>query len=362
LYRAQNLLDVALGIEVRFHNWSPLDVNVPRPHGFRVIEEVDGKPCTEWRGDTSGKLAVYLLRKIGLDFFSMIRKLTSILGERPSHLGIKDANAVTSQLIYTRKKSLDEYQEDNFSLRFLGYTQGKLNHTGNMFEIDLIGANQEELRKRVETIVREGVLPAYIGYQRFGTRRPTTHVVGKMLVKGEWCNAVYFILGFPYIWENENIRRFRAHFMDEGNGSCHIPMQERRVLLELRKSGSCVRALKASLVPLKFFVESYQSYLFNRLLSKKLLEGSVNYGDKLTVTVRRERCDKDCRELFDEEGVETLSVPQLGLNLKDLTREAYMRVRGLSLRENTLVFSLDRGMYATILLSEILGGDARNYT
>ncbi|MEM0063894.1 MAG: tRNA pseudouridine(13) synthase TruD [Metallosphaera sp.] len=358
-------LDIAIGIEFKVHEWEPLKAEIPRPDGFKVVEEIDRRPCNEWKGADSGKYAVYLLRKRGLDHFSVMAKLTKILGERPGYLGIKDANASTEQLIYVRKKRIESYSNSSFSIEFKGFTNQKLNHTGNRFEITLV-SDEAELTKRVETIKREGTLPAFIGYQRFGTRRPITHLIGKALSQRDWCKAVDFILGYPFSEEKKEIKQFRKDYMKRKTDRLQIsnvPKQEREVYLELDSSGSCLSALKRSPVKLSFYLEAFQSYLFNRVLSRKLINSTTNEKDEIVIHVKPELCDTECKEVFEEEMVDKNSflIEELGIRLKPLKRKAFMNISSIELNQE-LKFSLERGMYATVVLSEILNTDPKSFT
>lgn len=362
-----NLLDLAIGIEFKVHQWPPIHVTIPRPDGFRVTEEIDGKPCTLWRGSERGRYAVYLLKKRGMEHNAVMTRLASLLGERPGYLGIKDANAVTEQLIYVSRKALDFHAEESFSIEFVGYTSTKLNHTGNIFSINLVTEDREEIGERINAIRKEGVLPAFVGYQRFGTRRPITHLVGKAITQRDWCKGVDFILGYPFIWENENIRVFRTQYM-EGKVKEEllkkIPSQERKIYLELMKTQDCLSALRKSQVKLSFYVEAYQSYLFNRILSRKLRYSTVYETDQIVVPTDPKQCDAECMEVFEEEGIQrgSFHIEELGISLRPVKRSAFMSVRNLYFDGNYVTFSLERGMYATVVLSEILNTDPKEFT
>lgn len=362
-----SLLDLAIGIEFKVHRWASIRAEIPRPDGFRVTEEIDGKPCTAWRGSESGKYAVYLLRKRGMEHNAVMSRLASILGEKPRYLGIKDTNAVTEQLIYVTRKSKDFHREESFSIEFMGFTSTKLNHTGNIFSIKLETGDKEELKRRVNTIKGEGVLPAFIGYQRFGTRRPITHLVGKALTQRDWCKAVDFILGYPFVWENENIRLFREEYMKgevKEELLRKIPSQGRNIYLELRKTEDCLSALRKSRVKLSFYVEAYQSYLFNRVLSRKLRYSTVHERDEITIPTDPKQCDAECLEVFEVEGIQrgSFHIEELGISLRPVKRNAFMNVRGLHFDGEFVTFSLERGMYATVVLSEILNADPKEFT
>ncbi|TRM96389.1 pseudouridine synthase, partial [Sulfolobus sp. E1] len=55
------------------------------------------------------------------------------------------------------------------------------------------------------------------------------------------------------------------------------------------------------------------------------------------------------------------------ISLKDLVRKAFMKIRNIKIEKVsdnsiTISFSIDRGMYATVLLREIIRGDPRKFT
>ncbi len=349
--------------------WDRIDATIKRPEGFVVYEEVDWKPCTEFRGSNSGRFAVYLLEKKGIDHFAAISRLQAVLKRKVNYAGMKDANAITYQLIYIdtfgEEPQVKEWEDDKIRIKFLGFIKNKYNHTGNIFEITLdVGDDLvKELERRVSKIAEVRKLPAFIGYQRFGTRRPITHVVGKMLVLRDWCAAVDYIVGKPFPYEGKQAREFRTLY-DKGKyeeALEKIPKkfyQERAVLKALINTGSCFHALKASKIPLSFYVEAFQSYLFNRCLS----ESADESAEFIEVPARLDRSDGVCREVMVSEGVHDLNVDELKVKVGTLKRKKFMEVRGIRIHNKTVSFALDRGMYATVVLREILRTDPLLFT
>nr|WP_235185658.1 tRNA pseudouridine(13) synthase TruD [Candidatus Acidianus copahuensis] len=359
-------------MERYIHDWEPLEAEIPRPQGFEVIEEIDYLSCLNWKGKNNiGKYAVYLLEKNDIDHFTALRKLNVLLRTKVNYIGIKDSAAHTYQLIYIRPPiRIQEYKEDRINLRFLGYTDSKFNHTGNIFNIVLKRVNKDKLSKRVTDISSDPYLPAFFGYQRFGSRRPITHIVGKYLVKRDWYNAIMFILGHPFDDESENIKKARKMVM---NGELlealkEIPIsfkQERTILKNYIKTNNPFQALKTSLIPLSFYVEAYQSYIFNKILSRKL-NNVINDKDKVEIIIssKDNLCDEDCKLVFEEEGIEgkQFNIREIKVNRPYLKRKAFMKVRDIKFKDETLSFALDRGMYATIVLEELLRLDPRKIT
>jgi len=351
-------------------NWEPLNITIPRPEGFRVSEEISYKLASEWKGKRQGKYAVYLLRKKGIDHFTVINKIQKILRSKVTYIGIKDTNAITEQLIYTTNQNIiEKYEEENFSIYFLGFSDEKFNHTGNIFEIELITNNEEELERRVKKISEIGYLPAFIGYQRFGTRRPITHLIGKMLVLREWNKAIDFLLGYPFEGESEIVKKARNAYMkgDYKEALELFPKKfkdERIVLKSLLKNEDPLSILKKLQTPLNFFVEAYQSYLFNKYLSRIIDPKKVNKDLIIQILETYEKCDTICSEIFKEEGILNASfkIKELKIKMGSLNRKAYMEIRGLKMKDKKISFALDRGMYATVVIREITRADPRTFT
>lgn len=373
------MIDLSLGLEKYYINeeWAPLNVKIPRPDGFIVVEEISYKPATEWRGKDKGKYAVYLLKKIGIDHFTVIDKITRLTGRKPIYIGIKDTNAITQQIIYfSGKPEIDNYKEEKFEVNFLGFSDEKFNHTGNIFELELVSDDENELAKRLATVSNVKYLFAYIGYQRFGTRRPNTHLVGKYLFLRQWCEVINWLIGHPFELEHEIIKEARLAY-EKGDYEKALQLfpkkfrDEREVLKALIRGEDCLSAIKRVKTPLGFFVEAYQSYLFNKYLSLMADKLRGREADNVILTVPKkfvEPMDPLIRQIAIEEGIVgySFNIPEIKVNLRDLKRQAFMRLRNVKVElkneSKKISFSLDRGMYATLVIREISRGDPRNFT
>ncbi|BFH73230.1 tRNA pseudouridine(13) synthase TruD [Sulfurisphaera javensis] len=352
-------------------DWKPLNVTIPRPLGFRVIEEISYKPASEWKGESKGRYAVYLLKKQGIDHFNVINEISKILHSKVHYIGIKDTNAITEQIIYTEntKKIVDKIENEKYSLYFLGYSDSKFNHTGNIFEIELQTDDYEELERRIKKLSQIKYLPAYVGYQRFGTRRPITHVIGKMLVLRDWKNALDFLIGYPFEGESEILKKARSEYM-KGNYKEALELfpkkfkDERIALKLLLKNENYLNILKSLQTPLSFFVEAYQSYLFNKYLSRIMDPKNVDENLMIEIPTSYSKCDEICKEIFREEGIVNadFKVKELKINVRSMVRKAYTRVRNFDFKNKKISFALDRGIYATIVIREIARDDPRLFT
>ncbi len=297
-------------------------------------------------------------------------KLEQVLGTKVRYLGIKDANAITYQLVYVNgPPRLTEYVGEGFKITFVGYYDGKVPHGGNKFEIRLVSDKLLEIGERVKKMEKDPYVPNFVGYQRFGTRRPITHLVGYYLLKRDWCNALFHVLGKPFQYESETMRKARR-LIDEGKfeeALRELPpkfKQERVLLKNYLKKGDCYSSIKSSIIPLSFYAEAYQSYLFNKYLSRKMDEIMGNKDEYLTFPVERSKCDEVCREVIEEEGIsfDEFRVPELRINLREIKRKAFIKVKGIRFQEGTLSFEIDRGAYATVVLKELLNADPLKIT
>ena len=118
------------------------------------------------------------------------------------YAGIKDKNAITSQQISIRKKSLEEVKKVNSSYFFLkdfevgnGVVEiGGL--SGNWFTI-LIRTDQsfnpDAFLEKINKLERNGFYNFYY-VQRFGTPRLIAHTLGALLLQGKYKEAVETML------------------------------------------------------------------------------------------------------------------------------------------------------------------------
>ncbi len=248
---------------------------------FQVAEVLS--PRTESSIHDTGDYPVYLLKKSRIDTNHALSGLYKKTGLRLRSLGLKDSNAVTVQYVYSGAKTagLEEFKAGRYSIRRLGYTKSPLSKkhmTGNRFRIRVSGSPSgldsfDEYRRILN----------FYGYQRFGSSRPVTHLVGKSLIQGRYADAVDYILSFTSKHdtdENTKIRREMGDLSRLRGVYGQIPPRmdlERRVAAELIEHGDAFRAIRSLPVQMRrFYVQAYQSYLFNLTLSR-----AFDYGEEL---------------------------------------------------------------------------------
>ena len=155
------------------------------------------------------------------------------------------------------------------------------NLLGNMFEIsirNIANAKKEQLQDVVSFINSTGGFPNFYGVQRFGTIRPITHIVGKHLVNDEIEKAVMTYVANPIKGEDDITYKLRSElekthgFSEALNSYPKCLNFEKAMLNKLAvDSEDFVGALKE--LPknlLTMFIYAYQSYLFNKILSRRI--------------------------------------------------------------------------------------------
>ncbi|HIH43634.1 MAG TPA: tRNA pseudouridine(13) synthase TruD [Candidatus Methanoperedenaceae archaeon] len=262
-----------------------------------LVEEITNR--TDMAGGTgvdSGKYLLVELTKKNWDTHHLVRELSRIMHisqDRFGWAGTKDRRALTRQLISIWNVS----QEDVCRIRLrdvelapVGRASRKLSLGdlwGNRFMIVVrdIALSGEEVSRRVERINSEfaamGGAPNFFGIQRFGEVRPITHIVGEAIVRGDTRQAVLLYVGKAFGTEPEETQKARNYVMETGDfrgGIRQFPhaLGFERAVMDHLVSGpddyaGALRVLSPNLQ--RMFVHAYQSYIFNHILSRRLLSG-----------------------------------------------------------------------------------------
>ncbi len=391
--RSQSPLDLAVGMlyysrpEVFLGTSTRASLS---PETFKVFEKVYGlgiaKPPEGLRVQASecscGSRVLAVVCKRGVSTFDVAEALLS-LGFRSSFWGLKDAGAFSCQFIVlecTTPATIPRYllggAAEVFPLGEVGprFRASRHQLAGNFFEVvvEVVSRGVEEVSSSIE---RSGGLLYlnYFGYQRFGYARPVNHLIGRALVIGDYNSALHLLLGRPSSLESPEAQLARKLF-EEGDyqGALErLPRGlklERRVLRAYLRLGDPGKALLRSTPHslLKFFVEAYQSYLFNLALSRLFeevgdVEGVSKYCELLELPrplLPTSRCSRYSAEAVAEDLGD--KVRGVGASLMArYARETTFTVENLSVKPrstSTLVvsFNLRRGSYATVYLRELL--------
>ncbi|KYH39841.1 MAG: pseudouridine synthase [Candidatus Bathyarchaeota archaeon B26-2] len=272
------------------------------PEDF-VVEEIlaDGsratvKPVPVEVPKGWGRHLLCLLVKRNWDTLTAVERIAEELKVDRNHVriaGIKDARALTAQHIsvsmVTPEKVLNLKVRglEVYPIRFEDETVSPGRLYGNHFHIAIRSIRYDPLviEERINTVLKElkdlGGIPNYFGHQRFGTKRPITHLVGRQIVKGNLEEAALTFLSFPGPFEDSrareariylgNTRDYRTAFKIFPEHLIYERIMLRHLLKHPRDYLGAFRRLPLKLR--RLFVQAYQSYLYNMFLSERAKRG-----------------------------------------------------------------------------------------
>ncbi|MFQ6060297.1 MAG: tRNA pseudouridine(13) synthase TruD [Thermoplasmata archaeon] len=426
-------MEEAIGISVFFTDPPGIGGKLRRDPEDFVVEEIP----SGMKEETGGRYTVAKVMSRNWETNRLVRRFARTLGvsrKRIRFAGTKDKRALTTQyfqfdLPKDRVKSLRlrdvrilNVFETNEKLEI-----GKLH--GNRFRVVIrdIGLpiqvavrDAERIRK---TLIEAGGFPNFFGLQRFGAVRPITHLVGKHIIHGDFESAVMTYIANPIEGEPEEAFQARKALQEDRDFASalkNFPDKlsfEKAVLNHLvRFEDDFIGALNQ--LPenlLLMFIHAYQSFLFNRILSRRMERGlplndSIlgdyvlplnKYGlpdhdrwilvnkrnlQKISAQVRKRKAFVSAvlfgsesifsegemgeieREIISEEGVERedFIIPKMRkLSSKGTRREVLAPLTELEIEreEDSIVlrFQLNKGCYATSLLREFMKTEATHY-
>jgi tRNA pseudouridine13 synthase len=384
-------IDLDIGISVYSTSFDGCGGKIRAANEDFLVSEVLSKKILQ-SISSEGNYAVYKLQKHDIDTNHSLSSVYKKHGLRLKSLGLKDASAVTEQFVCSETKSntVKNISEEKYSLTRIGYVKkplSKKDMIGNKFTIKITGA-VNDIKKFNEY---EKILNFY-GYQRFGSARPVTHLIGKAILQKNYEKAVCLLLSFTSEYDSLENSKLRKKLSDKSNYSKlfnEIPPRmdlERIVVSQMIKNDDPKKSILALPISIRrFFIQAYQSFLFNRTISMAFIDGedlfSPQHGDVCY--------DKNgIVGKFSNETGQTLSIPIVGYSYYKKTRFHYqiskileseevlskdfflkemqelsneggfrnssIKCDDVNVNNDTISFTLPRGSYATIVMREIM--------
>jgi len=384
-------IDQEIGISVYTTKSLPVYGKIKQNENDFSVSEVLSKKAISSFENPNGH-AVYLLTKSGIDTNHALIDIEKRYGIVLKSLGLKDANAKTKQFVYTYKKlnSLEKIEGKKYLAERVGFTQKPISKKymlGNIFEIEI-----SDITQSLPSISDNENFLNFFGYQRFGSRRPVTHLVGKSLIKGEYEKVLDYLLTFSSKYDSEKNNEFRKLILEKKSESELIDLLpysmdiERNLLKQLSIDKDPKKVIRS--IPLtlrRFYVQAYQSFLFNKTLSM-----AYEYEEELFSPTNDDVCFDKNFELgkYQNDPKQKLAIPLIGhsyykksrfdyyikkiledeslspkdffindfqeLSLDGGFRNTSINIQNFSISKNVVKFQLPRGSYATIILREIL--------
>jgi len=341
------------------------------PETFIVEEEINLDSLNY--SNENGEYILYKLVKKGIDTIYAIRVISrffKIPESNIKYIGLKDRDSTSIQYISIKKYLISEeynsinkpvIDSQNIKLYYIGYINKKLTRKsliGNKFSIKIGDAIHREVVSDIfKKIIVHG-LPSYYGYQRFGTKRYNTHLIGKYIVLKDYSRAVNELLYSLYPRESIDSLLARAKKKLDRVYRLHYERRITRLLRKRKFLEDIIFGLKKPLLLL--FIEAYLSYLFNEALNKFI--ETYGWVDEREICVYGPRCNDD-EELYYEvllrEGLTSFSLIESlrSLGLSGWKRRIMLKPTNpkILIRNGELWidFSLKMGQYATIVLREL---------
>ena len=384
-------IDKEIGISVYTTKSSSISGKIKQNENDFSVKEVLSEKAIDSFDNDEGH-AVYLLKKSGIDTNHALADIEKRYGLVLKSLGLKDANAKTQQYVYAYKKinSLEEYNGKKYSAQRVGFVKkpiSKKDMLGNYFEIRV-----SDLNDALPSFSGNENILNFFGYQRFGSKRPITHLVGKSIIKGDYEEAIEYLLSFSSKYDSEKNNEIRKLISERNSESEIIELLpysmdiERNLLRQLSNDNDSKNAIRS--IPLtlrRFYIQAYQSFLFNKTLSL-----AYEFEEQLFAPENDDVCfDKNfVLGKFENDSSQKLAIPLVGHSyykksrfdyyikkvleeelltpkdffIKDFQelsidggfRNASINYLNFQMHENLIKFQLSRGSYATIVLREIL--------
>ena len=348
------------------------------------------------------KMPLYLLEKNNIDSIHAINKVFRKARIKLKILGLKDAKAITLQ--YTTgepTKVIQNMDIGDVKLRLIGFLAFPLKKShlvGNRFKILLSYANCDISSKDTGILYD---IPNYYGLQRFGSERLVTHLVGREIIRKNFRRALELYLCHTTKYDSKFSREIRNKCLDKKNYGNVLKIMpkgmdiERIILSALVEGKSDIAALRSVPVTMRrFFVHSFQSYIFNKCISRAIQEGqslSKAKKDDLCFEVRNGftlgKLQKSQGTEKEKDVIPAIQLPGYGLKntegrFEDITfkilkeeriiprdffvnelqelsteggyRQTTLMTHGFTSHEYNIEFTLPVGAYATSLLRELI--------
>jgi tRNA pseudouridine13 synthase len=365
------------------------------------VEEISNIESFAYTKSSDVEYTHFTLEKMNWSTMAAIKAIARALGvshKRFGYAGTKDKRAATKQRVAVWRVEpgqLEKVHINGIVLSDFKKSDQRISlgdAIGNKFritirDIDLDKKELQDILAKTTDQLKEKGTPNYFGYQRFGTIRPNTHLVGKELVNGNLEGAVMGYLGNPFKTERSDAydaRKFLQESKDFRKALEVFPRRlnfERSMLDALSKNPrDYAGALRRLPKKLRWIlVHAYQGFLFNKILSRMIerglelkgktiplfgFESSFSKGEQGEI----ERLVLEAEEM-DLENFEIKPMPEL--SSKGLHRDASIETEPkFKLSDDevnrgklkcVVEFNLPKGSYATVVLREFMKAEPMNY-
>lgn len=259
----------------------------------KVLEIKDDIPISMF-DDSQHNYTTFNLIKINRDTFEAIRILSRALKipiRDIYYSGLKDKVSLSVQQFSVKGNcigKLKKFKYKDIFVRNIIPTKKPVKigtNWGNNFTITLRNINpQENQLKSVQEIlnlIQKNGFPNYYGLQRFGTFRPNSHLVGRYILEGKYQEAFEEMVLSTYSTEDPRSIKIRKKLTQIKNyekifEKIPFSLNYERMLIKslIDKPGDYKNAMeKLPFYLLKLLISSFQSYIFNKLITLRVKKG-----------------------------------------------------------------------------------------
>ena len=260
----------------------------------RVLDIKEDSTSPIFSEDSKDRFTTFNLVKVNMDTFKAVKKITKTLKipyDAINYSGLKDKKSISVQRISIKGnyiKQLRNLKLHDIFIRNIYPTRKPVklgSHLGNNFTVVIRNIEKSKsLRTNIERVnkfLTDFGFPNYFGLQRFGSIRPSSHIVGQFLLNKDFKNAFNEYVVNTYSTEPDISRKARDNLKKERNfeeALKNFPLglnYERRMIEYLINNPDdyygAIHTLSFDLR--RLLVSSFQSFLFNKMLSLRIKKG-----------------------------------------------------------------------------------------
>ena len=217
-----------------------------------------------------------------------LSKRLKISQKRIGFAGTKDKRSCSTQLMSFYNVSEDDLSNirlKDVSIKIMYGSDKSVkigNLLGNRFEITIKNIKKtivsEQIDNTASFLEKYGGFPNFYGVQRFGIIRPITHIVGQHILQDDFESAVMSYVANPIKGEDEKAYKLREELDSSRDFSEALQSYPDTLNFEKIMLNKLVVAPDDFVVALKelpknlllMFVNAYQSFIFNKMLSERI--------------------------------------------------------------------------------------------
>ncbi len=264
----------------------------------QVLEISGNNTTSNFSKNSKDRYTTFNLVKINKDTFGAIRMISRALKIHPNLIevaGLKDKRSISVQKASIKGNHVEKLKKlkiKDIFFRGIAPTRKSVklgSNKGNHFIITLRNiekqVNEETRIRALFNVLHTRGFPNYYGLQRFGTFRPNSHKIGRFILEGEYQKAYEEFVLATYSTELPQSQLIREELKKSGdlekayNSFPEGLNYERSMIKYLmdnpRDYEGAINHLPNYLI--KILISSFQSYLFNRMLSLRHKNGISIY-------------------------------------------------------------------------------------